>query len=188
MTPIITPKQARSKEGPKIGKFTKKEQYKNKKQNWKGKGGAGEAKRGACLLLAANVHVVVLDVPLLEGSGIDLDDGALDEGVGAHVLVRRRIVHDIEETGLAGHGLRGPREVARVKTEGTVLEGTTTDTDAVHLLLTDLGVRGLAAKLEFPLHANADATTTSLAALMDRVTGDTWRGRGSGRRRKNLAK
>ena len=115
----------------------------------------------------------MLKVPLLEGSGINLQDSALDEGIGADKLVRGRIVHDVQETALAGRRLRGPGEVTRVKTEGTILEGTTADADTADLLLADLGVRRLATKLEFPFHANTDATATRLAALVDRVTGDT---------------
>lgn len=34
-------------------------------------------------LLGAEFDVVLLEVPLLEGSGVDLDDGALGEGLGS---------------------------------------------------------------------------------------------------------
>ena len=115
----------------------------------------------------------MLVVPLLVGGGVNLDDGALDEGVGAHILVRGSVVDDVEDTGLAGHGLAGPGEVTSVEAEGTVLESTTADTDAADLLLSDLGVGGLATELEFPFHADADATTTRAAALVDRITRNT---------------
>ena len=109
----------------------------------------------------------MLVVPLLVRGGVDLHDGALDEGVGADILVGGGVVDDVEDTGLAGHSLRGPGEVTSIKTEGAVLERTTADTNAANLLLTDLGVSRLAAELELPFHANTDATTTRAAALVD---------------------
>jgi hypothetical protein len=44
-------------------------------------------------------------IPLPEGSGIDLDDGSLDEGVRAHEFVVRGVIYYGDNTGLAGDGL-----------------------------------------------------------------------------------
>lgn len=81
-------------------------------------------------------------VPLTEGGGIDLDDGALDKGVCSDKLVVRgvvdlcianhdrqsnshhtihgesktkeKITHDTNDTSLASNMLRGPGEVTRL--------------------------------------------------------------------------
>ncbi len=54
------------------------------------------------VLLDANLDTVVLLVPSLERSGIDLHDGVLHQGLGAHQLVVGGVVHDIQNTGLSG--------------------------------------------------------------------------------------
>lgn len=108
---------------------------------------------GALLLLpaAAEGLAVVGLVPLTEGSGIDLDDGGLGEGVGADELVVAGVVGDDDHTGLAGAALGGPGEVARVETESTVLVVTAAGTHDVDTLGTDTGVGGLATSLESSL-------------------------------------
>lgn len=53
----------------------------------------------------SQVHVVVLQVVLLEGGGIDLDDGTLHQSVGTNQLIGGCVVDDRHETGLAGGGL-----------------------------------------------------------------------------------
>lgn len=90
-------------------------------------------------------------VPLAEGGGVDLDDGGLGQGVGADQLVVGRVVGDGDDTGLAGGALRGPREVARVETQGTVLVVAATGADGVDALGADTGLRRLATSLESAL-------------------------------------
>ena len=51
-------------------------------------------------------------IPLPEWGGIDLDDGALDEGVGTDQLVVGRVVDDRDDTRLAGDSLGSPSIVA----------------------------------------------------------------------------
>lgn len=53
-------------------------------------------------LFAGERQGVVSFVPLTEGDGVDGDDGTLDEGLRAHQLVVRRVVHGINDTGLTG--------------------------------------------------------------------------------------
>lgn len=91
---------------------------------------------------------VVSLVPLSEGGGVNLDDGRLGEGVGTDQFVVRRVVHDTNDTGLAGDALRSPREVTGVETEGTELLVTTTGADKVDSLVTKTGVGGLATLVE----------------------------------------
>lgn len=90
-------------------------------------------------------------VPLTEGGSIDLDDGGLGQGVGADQLVVGGVVGDDDDTGLAGAALRGPGEVAGVKTQGTVLVVAATGADSVDSLGADTGVGFLTAGLESAL-------------------------------------
>lgn len=107
----------------------------------------------ALLLLApaADGLAVVGLVPLTEGSGVDLDDGGLGQGVGADQLVVGGVVGDDDDTGLAGDTLGGPGEVTGVETEGTVLVVAATGADGVDALGADTGLRRLATKLESAL-------------------------------------
>jgi hypothetical protein len=124
----------------------------------------------ALLLLATATDglAVVSLVPLTERRSVDLDNGGLGQGVGADKLVVRRVVCirqsakaesrrkmgrqgrtcDHNDTSLAGAALRGPGEVARVKTERTVLVVATASADNVDALGTNTGVRRLATQLE----------------------------------------
>lgn len=108
---------------------------------------------GSLGLLASSAEglAVVGLVPLSEGSGIDLDDGALGEGVGSDQLVVGGVVSDTDDTGLAGATLGAPGEVTRVETESTVLVVTATGSDGVDTLGTNTGVGTLAASLESAL-------------------------------------
>ena len=107
----------------------------------------------ALLLLAPTAEglAVVGLVPLAEGSGVDLDDGGLGQGVGADQLVVGRVVGDDDDTGLAGAALGGPGEVAAVQAQGAVLVVAAAGADDVDALGADTGVGGLAAGLESAL-------------------------------------
>lgn len=100
------------------------------------------------LSAAAKVGTVVGLVPLAEGSGIDLDNGSLGQGVGADKLVVGRVEGDGNDTGLAGDTLAAPGEVAGVDAEGTELAVATTGAHKMDTLGSDTGVGGLAALLE----------------------------------------
>ena len=103
------------------------------------------------LASAANALAVVGLVPLTEGGGIDLDDGAAGQGVGSDKLVVGRVVGDGDDTGLAGAALGGPGEVAGVETQGTVLVVTATGADGVNTLGANTGVGTLATGFESAL-------------------------------------
>lgn len=103
---------------------------------------------GLLLASPADGLAVVSLVPLSEGSGINLNDGGLGQGVGANQFVVGGVVGHNDDTGLARDALGTPREVARLETEGTELAVTTTGADQVDSLSTDTGVGGLATLLE----------------------------------------
>ena len=144
--------------------------------------------------MSTTTHVSL--VPLTEGSSVDLDDGALDQGVRANKLVVRSVVdlivprlvspssalkipstHDSEDPGLASCVLAGPGEVTGLQTKGTVLEVSSTDTHGVNALRTELGVGGLTAKLELSLLAVVGALSTRGRTFVPGGTGDTYMSR-----------
>lgn len=103
------------------------------------------------LAAAADGLAVVGLVPLAEGGGVDLDDGAAGQGVGADQLVVGRVVGDGDDARLAGAALRGPGKVARVEAQGAVLVVAAAGADGVDTLGADTGVGALAASLESAL-------------------------------------
>lgn len=127
------------------------------------------------LTLTKSLTVVGL-VPLTEGSGINLNDGRLDKSLGTDELVVAGIVDNINDTGLAADGLASPGEVARVKTEGTLLDVTTTDADGVDTLGTELGVGCLTAEIELSLLAVESTLGTGGRSLVAAITTNTYRG------------
>lgn len=113
----------------------------------------GLALLGGLGLLASTADglAIVGLVPLSEGSGVDLDDGAAGQGVGADEFVVGRMVGDRDDTRLAGAALRGPGEVARVETQSTILVVASAGADSVNALGTNTGVGTLAASFESAL-------------------------------------
>jgi hypothetical protein len=141
------------------------------------------------LPLAAERLTVVGLEPHTEGSGIDLDDGGLGEGVGADELVVGGVVDDTDDTALLSDALGAPREVARVETQSTELAVAATGADKMDTLSANTGIGGLATLLESP-KAMSDMTVeaiglcipllavvcplrTGSGALVARVSGDT---------------
>lgn len=78
-------------------------------------------------------------VPLAEGGGVDLDDGALDESVCADELVVRGVVLDAEDARLPGRRLGAPAEVARLEAERTELEVASPGSDGADAGSANLG-------------------------------------------------
>ena len=59
-------------------------------------------------LLLVQLNVVLLEVPLSEGGGVDQHNGVLHEGLRANELVVGGVVGAVQNTGLGSHGLRTP--------------------------------------------------------------------------------
>ena len=123
--------------------------------------------------LASKGGAVVGLVPLTEGGGINLDDGALNEGLGPDELVGRGVVDDINQTGLAGDSLRGPGVVASLQTESAELLVATTGADKVDPLGTELGEGRGTTHVEVPLLHILGALSSGGAPLVARITADT---------------
>ena len=70
--------------------------------------------------------------------------------------------------------LASPSKVARVETEGTVLEVAPTNTDGVDPLGAELGVGGLTTELELSLLAVVGALGPSSRTFVPGGTGDTY--------------
>lgn len=93
----------------------------------------------------------MLQIPLSEGSGIDLNDGVLGQSLSTDELLVRSVVHGIQDTSLVGSVLTGPDEVSSVESHGTELEVSTTASDSVNSLVTNLGVSSGSTELELSL-------------------------------------
>ena len=98
---------------------------------------------------AERLAVVGLE-PLSEGSGINLDDGGLGEGVGTDELVVGGVVDDTDDTGLLGDTLGTPGEVTGLEAESTELAVSTAGADKMDALSANTGIGGLATLLESP--------------------------------------
>ena len=84
-----------------------------------------------------------------------------------------RGTHDTDDTGLLGSVFASPSKVARVETEGTVLEVAPTNTDGVNPLGAELGVGGLTTELELSLLAVVGALGSSCGAFVPGRARDT---------------
>jgi hypothetical protein len=98
---------------------------------------------------AKSLAVVGLE-PLPEGSGVDLDNSGLGQGVGADELVVGGMVDDSNDTGLLGDALGAPGVVAGVETESAELAVAATGADKMDALATNTGIGWLATLLESP--------------------------------------
>ena len=131
--------------------------------------------RGLSDELLVELNTVVLQEPLTEGSGIDLDDRVAHQSVCADKLVVRRVVDHVEDTSARGDSLGGPCKVAGLETERTTLDEPVSAADKTHDLGTDTCHGRLAADLEFPFLAESFALAASCTMLVDRVTSDTYK-------------
>ncbi len=102
-------------------------------------------------LLLVQLNVVLLEVPLSEGVGVDQNNGVLHESLGTHELVVGSVVDGVEHTSLGRHGLGAPGEVTRVVSESTALDVATTASHVDDLLGAELGHSGHSSHLELSL-------------------------------------
>lgn len=125
------------------------------------------------LALDSNLDTVVRLIPGLEGVGIDHDDASLDKGLGTNQLVVGRVVHDIQDTDLAGADLGTPREVTRVDREGSELGVSSSAADLVDAGFTDLGHGSGTTKIVLSLLAELGSASSGLPALVSSFASDT---------------
>jgi hypothetical protein len=78
----------------------------------------------------------------------------------------RNVTYDRDKPGLAGCVFRGPCEVTALKTESTVFQVSTTDSNGVDALGSELGARRLTAELKFSLLAVVGTLGTGLRAFV----------------------
>lgn len=103
---------------------------------------------GGCL---GEVDSVVLLIPDSEWSGINGDDGVLDESLGSDQLVVGGIVKHVHNSGFAGDGLGSPGEITSFKAKSAEFKVATTSTNNIDLLGTQLCHCRRATKLELAL-------------------------------------
>jgi len=124
-------------------------------------------------LLLAEFNTVVSDVPLSEGSGVDLDDAALDQSVGSDEFVVGGVVDDHDDLGLSGDLFRSPGEVTSIESEGLEFVVSSSHSVSSDGLFADLGEGGRTTRFVLLLLLVDGHTTTGKSSLVSRVSGDT---------------
>jgi len=128
---------------------------------------------GFSSLLDADLDSVVRLVPGLEGVGVDQDDGALDEGLGTDQLVIGRVVHDVEDTDLAGADLGTPRKVTGIESQGPELGVSSSAPNLVDAGFADLGHGRGASQIVLSLLAKLGTASSGLPALVSSFSSNT---------------
>lgn len=77
---------------------------------------------------------------LSEGSGINFDDGILDEGLGLDKFVVGRVVDGIQNLSLSGDLFRSPGKVTMIESQGSLFGISTSNSNDSNSLFTDSGV------------------------------------------------
>ena len=131
--------------------------------------GLGTSFIGFFNLLLVELNVVLLEVPLSEGSGIDHDNGVLDEGLGADELVVCSVVGAVKHASLGSHAFASPREVAVVASQSAALDVATTATHVNALLGAELGHRWHPTHFELSLFLVDRHTAARGSPLVPRV-------------------
>jgi hypothetical protein len=135
--------------------------------------GAGARLFSFFKLLLVEFDVVVLQVPLAERTGVDADNTVLHESLGTDELVVGGVVHDIQDTGLLGDGLRAPGESAGINAECAMLEVSSTSLDDGDLLGAEFSHGGGATHFEKTLLLVDGHATTSGPSLVSGVPRNT---------------
>ena len=102
-------------------------------------------------------------------------DGVLNKSLGSHQLVIRGVVNNVKNTSLARHCLGSPGEVTVVQTHGPELEITTSASNHVDSLGSNLGVSRWTCHKKFTLLSDRSSLTTCVATLMHGVSGNSHR-------------
>lgn len=100
--------------------------------------------------------------PLTEGSSVDLNDTVLYQCLCADKFVVGCIVDDIYNTGFAGDRFGGPGKISSFKTQSTLFDVSSTDTDQMDTLGTQLGVGWLTSELKLSLLSVVSAFCSSV--------------------------
>ena len=124
-------------------------------------------------LLLVQLNVVLLEVPLAEGGGIDQHNGVLDEGLGTHKLVVRGVVGAVEYTRLGSHSLGAPGEVARIAAKSASLDVTAAATHVDNLFGAELGHGGDSAHFKLSLFLVDRHAAARSSPLVPRVPRNT---------------
>ena len=123
--------------------------------------------------LLVEFEIVVLEIPLTEGVGINTYDGVLNEGLGTDEFIVCSVVNDIDNTGLTGDCLRSPRECASINSECTMFLVATAATNLCDFSRTEFGHSWNSAHFELSLLLVNWHATTRCSSLVSRVPRNT---------------
>mmetsp|Transcript_3588 Transcript_3588/g.6358 ORF Transcript_3588/g.6358 Transcript_3588/m.6358 type:complete len:232 (+) Transcript_3588:56-751(+) len=125
------------------------------------------------LLLLAQVLAILLQIELHERVGIDLNNGVLQQGLGAHQFVAGGVVNHVQNPDLLGDILRPPCVVAGVKPQGSVLGVAASAAHHTDALVAQLARSGRPAHLVLALLDGHIAPPSSLVVLVPGVARDS---------------
>lgn len=109
-------------------------------------------------------------IPLSKGGRVNFDNATLDKCIGTDQFVVGGVVDDSNDTSLLGNRLRRPGKVSSFQTESSKLQVSSTNTDRVDTLGSNLGISRLTSKLELSLLAILSSLGTSEVALVATVS------------------
>ena len=124
-------------------------------------------------LLLVQLNVVLFEIPLTEGGGVDHDNSVLDEGLGADKLIVSGVVGAVKNTSLGSHGLGAPSKVAVVATQSASLDVATATAHVDALLGAKLGHSRDSAHFKLSLFLVDRHTAARGSSLVPRVPRNT---------------
>ena len=117
----------------------------------------------------------MIQVPLWEWGGVDLNDTVLDKSFGSDEFVVWSVVNNVQNSGLSGYWFWGPVEVSFLESEGSELIVTSSDSNSSNscLIVDKLSVRNWSSLLESSLLFMNWHSATSQSSFMSWISWNT---------------
>ncbi len=117
----------------------------------------------------------MLFIPLTEWNSINFNDTSLDESVGTDQFVVGSVVDYFNNTSLGSNRLGSPRKVSRFQTKSTELGISTSHTDRMNSLCTNLGVGSLTTQFKLSLLSVVSSLGTGCCSLVSAISANTYK-------------
>jgi hypothetical protein len=124
-------------------------------------------------LLFTELDIIVLIVVLSEGSGINVHNSVLDNGLSSDQFVVSGVVNHVQKSGSLGDLFRSPTEVAGVKFQSSVLVVGSSSSHWSYLLGSEFGVGRGSCHLELSLLLMDWHSSTGCSSFVAWVSWDT---------------
>ena len=126
-------------------------------------------------MLPAQRLTVVLFPPLTKRSGINLHNTVLYQTLCSDKLVVGSVENDVDNTGFPGDRFRTPRKISCIKTESALFNVSSTDTDSMNTLGSNLGVGWLTTEFKLSFLAIVSSLCSRVRVFMSTVTTDSYK-------------